>query len=31
MGYLTSPYIFVLIFWEKEEHWVIVKEKGLVY
>lgn len=31
MGYLTSPYIFVLIFWKKEEHWVIVREKGLVY
>lgn len=31
MGYLTYPYIFVLIFWEKERHWVIVREKGLVY
>ena len=31
MGYLTSSYIFVLIFWEKEEHWVIVRDKGTIY
>jgi len=31
MGYVTSPYIFVLIFWEKEACWVILREEGLVY